>query len=359
MAALMGGMGMRTIWITLRAINYTERVFREVIRGVEGLSKSQKELNQEQLRNLRIGNALIMTGMMMASIGQMMAQNLWQLVLSTREGAIEMEILKQEMEETKIAFADSIYEILKVTGVLDILHSTLEVLRQNELLRKGAVILLAIAAGALILVGGIMLLAGAMMSWEVVSARLPALLKILDLAMLKHTISVHGASIAWWELSLAMGAGVGVFFMLKDVLGPIPAAIIAVSLAVAVLAVKLWSAAAAVSILTAGIAAGLGVAAFMAALDQSRGAAGFEVGTRGLPYTGLFVGHKGEVIYNPATRRPVQVANEIERGGFAGEPRTVFQEMPVTIEHVHTKADFDDFDEKLRKAHGKMARKRR
>lgn len=344
-----GGMGLRTIWITLRAVNYTERIFREVIRGVETLKGQQKKLNKEQLQSLRIGNAMIMTGMMMAVVGQMMLQNLWQMALATREGAIEMSQLTAEMEEAKIALADTIYGFLKVTGILDMFHGILAAISEDENLRKAIVLLIGVAGATMVLVGGIMLLAGAMKSYFIVAEYLPQLLSMMKIGWLTEMIAVENTALAYWQLALAAGAAFGVFFLLKDILGPIPAALIAISVGVGLLAVQLWLAAGAVSVLTGGLAAIAGAAALAGVISMVTGVTGKAMGTRGLPHTGLFVGHKGEVVYNPATHRPTQIGNEIEGIGINGKPSVTHQKVEIEIEHLHTEAPYDEIDEKMGK----------
>jgi len=132
MAMMGAGMGMRTIWITLRAVNYTERIFREVIRDLIKMEVLEKELGQRRLANLRIGNAMVMTGMMMAAVGAMMIQNLMQVAMATEKGAEEMSQLKSEMERAQVAFADAIYDILKFTGVLNVLHTILGAMEKSR-----------------------------------------------------------------------------------------------------------------------------------------------------------------------------------------------------------------------------------
>lgn len=351
-----GGMGMRTIWISLRAINYTERVFREVIRGVGKLSEEQKLLNQEQIRNLRIGNAMIMTGMMMATVGQMMLQNLWQMALSTREGAMEMSLLKREIDETKVVIADTIYEFIKVTGILAMFHGVLEAIRENEFLRKGMVLFIGIAAAVLILVGGLILLAGAIKSYLVVAEVLPEVLAMMKMSWLTETIAVRGTALAYWQLALAVGAGVGIFFLLKDVLGPIPAALIGVAVAVGLLAVQLWLAAGAVSVLTFGLAAIAGAAALAGVIAMVTNVTGKQMGTRGLSHTGLFLGHKGEVVYNPATGRPTQIARDMEEDAARRGAGVYY--ITNVFEHVHTQSKIEDLDKKVQRSMAKAMKRK-
>jgi hypothetical protein len=83
---------------------------------------------------------------------------------------------------------------------------------------------------------------------------------------------------------------------------------------------------------------------------------GFARGTRALPHTGFFFGHKGEMVFNPATGRPTGIRDVIEeeRG-----PSVTEQDIDITIEHLHTEAEFDEVDEKLGTTLRKKMRKNR
>lgn len=174
----------------------------------------------------------------------------------------------------------------------------------------------------------------------------------------KDIIATKLATVAHMNLAMAIGmasAGLTIFLLIGTLLGkevgPIVAALGAITLAVLALAVALNILS--VGTLTAGqlgaLAAGAGMAAGILAIQSG---AGFQMGTRGLPATGLFLGHKGEVVYNPATDRPTGIVPR-EREG----PSTTIQDIDIAIEHVHTEAEFDDFDEKISRKLRDLARR--
>jgi len=356
MAMMGGGMGMRTIWITLRAVNYTQRIFDQVIRQMRELEMVEKDFGKVQLQNLRIGNAMIMTGMMLSSVGQMMIQNLWQLAMTTEKGATEMARLQQEIDAVKIAFADTLYDILKTTHILDILHGVLAAIRSNKALQWIVTILIGLASIALLVGGGVIFLTGALNSFMALTTLLPAVLEYFRVQLLYTRYSMDMAATSGRGLAVALGMALGaftLFMLIGDVIGPVAgtivAALAAITLAVLALAVSL-------NILSLGfltgqqlgaLAAGAGLAAGVMAIQAGGGFAG---GTRGVARTGPAMVHAGEIIYNPATHRPTQVGNDLERGlGEGGGRGTSFYDIPITIENLHTKTDIDDVDEELGK----------
>jgi len=144
--------------------------------------------------------------------------------------------------------------------------------------------------------------------------------------------------------------------LLKD-MHPAVSAIIAVVLALAAAFFLLWAGISAATLGIAGVIGGVAAGAALASATAMRSQMGFAAGTRALPYTGMFFGHRGEMVFNPATGQPTGVRREVF--GEEMEPRTNIYDMPITIEHVHTKADFDDLDEELGQALRKGAKRRR
>jgi len=269
------GTGLRTIWITLRAANYTTRVFTDAITQLNFLSKAELRLVQN---SMRMATAALSAGIMFG-------------------------VLSKEMGGTA-------GEVLKYTSYLMYLVSAIEFVKSAQI--------------------------------------------ILSKVNWSHMLSVQGLTVSYSQLAISIMAGLGVFLLLVNQLGPLPAMLFAIAAAVAVLAVQLWFAAGAVSVLTLGLAAIAGGAAIAGAIAAASGARTFQMGTRMTRATGPAWVHKGEVIYNPSTGRPTQIGKDLE-----GKGTTVYNDINIPIENVHTKADFDDLDEKLRKSLGKAARKNR
>jgi hypothetical protein len=360
--AMMGGMGMRTIWITLRAVNYTQRVFQEVIKSMQNLRVVEEHFGKVQLENLRIGNAMIMTGMMMTTIGQTLAQNMMNLAMSTEKGAHEMALLQKEIEQTKIAFADSMYEVLKATGVLDTLHWILNAIRSNKALQWIVGILLLVGSTALVVMGGIMLLGGSLLSLNAIATLLPKVLGYLNL-MLSHVgITANIAAMSFIRMGVAIAGAFAAFMLIVSITEKFgKVAGVVVGLAVAIIGLALAIAALkGVITMGASLATDIGVMLAVAGIAGTAYAlTSMQAGTRSARYTGPHMVHQGEVIYNPATHRPTQVGNDIEEGEDGERRGVTHYEMPVTIENVNTKADIDDLDERLSEAWRRKMRRRR
>lgn len=65
----MASTNLRTVWITLRATNYTAQVFNAVVRQCDSLSFAEKKLITQQLR---LGNAAMSAGIMFNTMGDQM-----------------------------------------------------------------------------------------------------------------------------------------------------------------------------------------------------------------------------------------------------------------------------------------------
>lgn len=346
----MMGMGMRSIWISLRAMNYTDRAFKAAIGNLDKLTKKEKAHLKTALQMSDAARMNIASGLLYGAMLGMAAGALATLIMTTQVGAQYMDEFGQALDDVKVSLADTFFEVLK--PALDVIKVFLDLMKQNAPLRY-AVVILTLMAGALMgtyvaytLISGIRKYIIAQMTIENFIRSKGVLLKFKD-AMANITLAASNHVLATSLIGVGAGMAVafGLFFALKDVLGPLPAAIIAVSVAIGIMAAVMWSLAAALTIVTVGIAAGLGAAAFTAAVAQSSTAVkGFETGTSGLPYTGLFVGHKGEVIYNPATARPTGIGVELGQAGPEGGRGATYNDITIDFSGstIHTKADKEE-----------------
>lgn len=350
------GIGMRTVWISLRALNYTDRAFRAAIKNLDVLKKAEREQVKEALKMAEIGKMNVQVGMLYAATLGMMVNNMWNMLASTEAGKAHLAELNELINETKSAFADTIFTALK--PLIDIFSIFLRVLRDNEPLRilvilfaSTAVLLSAMYAGYKLLVG-IKQMYTATLGVAQFLEKKGLLIKVADF---KTTLAQAGAH---WQLAVAVAAAGGAFAVTFMLLKDMPAYVNAIIAVVLALAAAFWALFVAESAATWGIAAILGEAAAGAAMAtaaayQARGGM-FAVGTRSLPYTGMFFGHKGEVVYNPISGRPTG----LEPKGELTSQTNVYR-IPMTIENVHTKADIDDLNEKVAEAIRKSAKRRR
>jgi len=292
--AVGGATGLRTIWITLRAVNYTGMVFRDVIRATDTLDKEQQKLAKN---TLMAGQHALSAGLMWVTLGQSIDDTMSRQVAS-------------------IGVFQDVYNAVKPV------------------------------IGALITFIGIMQM---LIGLERIYTTLKSS-KIL--AIYLEAVAVNILASSWRQVAVSMMAGMAIFLMLKDVLGTIPALLIAAAAAFALLAIQMWIAAGAMSVITWGMAAIAGGLAIAGAIAAVSGIKEFPMGTRMIEATGPAIVHKGEIIYNPATNRPTQVGNDLRQQ----LPSTTIYDMPINIREVHTKADIDDVDERLRESWRRLAK---
>ena len=351
------GLGMRTIWISLRAINYTDRAFRQAMRNVNNLSKAER-IAAEGLMVLRAEMmATIMAGIMFAAMGAMVMGTMIGMMGETRIGAAYMEEFNAEMAEAKIIMADTFFVIMR--PALDILKAFISLMERYPVIAR-LVGVMAALAGVLLTVYGAYLILKAVRELNLITTALElGLGQKVSMYWGLHAVTINGVTVSYWLLAGAIaGALVGFILMYQicQKLGRTTALIIGLSLAIVGLAIAIAMLRGAfgdfssiAGVLAVG-ALGAGAGAIISGMEQH------QMGTRGLRRTGPVWAHKGEVIYNPATRRPTQIANDLERGR---QPSMTRNDIDITIENVHTKADFEDLDEELREALFKSMRERR
>lgn len=289
-----GNTGLRTIWITLRAVNYTVQVFKDCIRDTQLLSAKESELARQ---TMMMGQHALSAGLMWTVLGQSIDNG-----ISKSLGSIG--VLNQLIGVMK-PYVAALFTVMGVIQMLIGIEQLYIGLKQSKIV-----------------------------------------------AILAEKLAVDGLAFSWKTLGIAIFAAFGLFFVLKPLLGTIPALLIAIAIAVGIMAIQMWIAAGAMSVLTWGMAAIAGGLAIAGAIAATAGVREFPMGTRMIEATGPAIVHKGEVVYNPATNRPLQVGNDLG----AGSPSTTIYEMPISIENMHTKANFDDVDERMRQGLHKVAR---
>jgi len=348
------GLGMRTVWISLRAMNYTDQAFRAAIGNLDKLQAAERQQVKAALQMAEIGKYNIQVGMLYAATITMMAMSLWQMLASTEAGQRQLAGLNTVMQETKSAFADTLFGALR--PLIDAFTGFLMLLRDNEPLRI-LIILIGMAVAAFMMmysvykvVTGAIAMYNAMRTLQTFLESKGLFTKLMDINL------TNLQTMAYFKLAIAVAAATGGFMLAYLALRgapPIVSAIIAVVLALAAAFFLLW---AGISAATLGIGALLGGAALGAALaaaSSATGEMGFARGTRALPATGLFFGHRGEMVYNPLTGSPTGVRDLL--GEEEEEPSVTTQDIDINIEHLHTEATFDEIDEKLgRKLRTKM-----
>jgi len=274
----MSGTNLRTIWLTLRAVNYTTAVFTNVITNLKGLDAAQRQAINS---SLNLGKSAYAAGMLFNVLGSQMGGTFGKML--TYSSYLMFIVAGLSYLKAAIIFANSV------------LHN--------------------------------------------------------------HSIIVNLLSSAYFRLGAAIGAGFAIFFILKDYLGPIPAAMIAIAAAVAILLVPLLLASKAMNVLTVG-GAGLAATVTNATAGISgmgTSMLGMQHGTRYVGRTGPALLHAGEVVYNPSTGRPTQVGNDLQ-GGMGGGTQI---DASMHIDTVNTKMGIEEMNELFKKQGRRIANDQR
>lgn len=338
-------MGMRTIWISLRAMNYTDQAFRASIQNIEKLEKGEKALLNQRLQALQVARLNVQTGVLYAATTAMVAQQVFNLLNSTQEGSQYMSEFNQTVQELKVAFADTLFEALK--PFLDVFKSIMEFLKNTGPLRSVIVYVGLFAGGLFALYSVYLILRGAMAQHNANLALTAYLTQMAEKYNISMTATNTGLAFSFKSLALSVGlvtAGLAIFMMIGQVIGKdagiIVAAITAITVALLALAVamNIVSVGSLTPLQLGAFAAGAGLAAGVMAMQGS-----YAVGTRSLPYTGMFLGHKGEVVYNPSTNRPAGVQSDLRGEGSS----TTIQDIDIHVGTINTKTDVDDMEEKM------------
>ena len=339
----------RTIWISLRAVNYTTQAFQDTVHGLTKLQQAQLRLKMDAARNMMAVGAMYvaMGGMAIMIINRIMQQSeLGEKVLGEFGDSVG-----KSMSKLGDSFA-------RVMGpLLNIVAKILELATANPIISDLLAGLITIGAVILIAAGAVKLFSGAIAILNLQLMVKKLMVHSTQQSLLPYIGATHGATGATMGLAAAINMcvlplmiGVGLFTVLSSYMGQLPAALFAASAAFAVLALQMWLAAGAMSVLSWGAAAIAGGAALAGAIAIATGvgaqAPEYQMGTRMLTKTGPIIGHRGEVVYNPENQLPTQINRDANRQARA----TTEMNVDINIQELHTKSDFDDTEKKLRRA---------
>ena len=340
-----GGIGMRTVWINLRAMNYTDQAFRSSIANMKKLTDTEKEEYAVMVKNRDQARYTLQTNMLYAASLAMIGQKLFGLINTTQVGATYMTEFNKSLTDMKSAFGDTLFQVLK--PVLDILKSFMDLIKNNSAIRTVAVVvaLLAVSLGALYLayksINAIIALNAARHKLEIwVKAK-----GLLINNALTGSNTVLGMSYK------ALGVSIGIAFasfmifytILNNLSGPIKIAASAIMILVgAILALVFAKSMLSGTFGLKGVAGLIGVGAMLAGTASlASGMGSYAVGTRMVNHTGPSILHRGEMVYNPSVNRPAGIQKDV-----MGTPsRNGGNSIVVNFSgDINTKANIDDLD---------------
>lgn len=272
---------MRTIWVAIRGINYTDRATREVGKNVDELIKAQQRLRQQSI-------AMLAAGVMFTTMAALMVVALKQVVVATGEGQRMMhqfdKATNQLMKGLSSAFVDILGPSIKTLSAL------ITILAQNPVVMKFAAALMTLGI-ALIMVKGVSMLAGG--SFNLIMQQMTTM----------GVVSVGTAgtmTMAFLRLQAAMGPvimGFTLGSMMASMMGKNAWILIpiigALTVIFTMLAATMWNAAGALAVLTFGAAAVAGAVAIAYAASQTPH---YQLGTRYARQTQMALVHEGEML---------------------------------------------------------------
>jgi len=321
---------MRTIWVAIRGVNYTDRATREVGGNVDKLVRKQQELQTQMIQTFA-------AGMLWSVMAAMMVGGMIKIMETSYQGRNAIRVFTRSLNKFTKALSE---QFMKVLGpVISGLTSLMDAMAKNEPLMRLIVGLMIIVTVLMAVQGVTMLLTAAMHFIGVSFTSATLTLNLWSTSAQYASFSAMGLSGALSVLRASMGPAIVMFmamYQLTSALGEsawllIPI-IIALTAAMAIYAATTWSAAIALSILTWGAAALIGVGAAMYAQSQ---VPTYQMGTSYVQKTGPAIVHRGEQII-PAGERRVVGINE------GGRPAISRNQIIIHIGTVKTKADEEE-----------------
>lgn len=317
---------LRTIWVAIRGLNYTDRATRQVGRNIDKLVMKQQEMRRAAVTMIAAGALWVaMAGMAVWSIARIME--------ASRAGSRMMALFSRSTQRLMRALGDAFVEVLgPAVRWLTALF--------NAIAKADPMVHRLIAAGAMLVIT-ILALKGVTMLYN-------AALELLHVRSIGAAIATNqataaqaaaipvtqGLTLSWTTLGLALRSAIAPFLLfmtLGMILGREGSkwAMLVVGLAIALWAIvpPLHAAASAFSVLTFGAAALAGLAA-MAFMPT------YQYGTRFIQRTGPALVHAGEAI-TPARELRTTPTGE---PSYAPFPRTTTN-VHLSFGTVQTKAD--------------------
>lgn len=331
----------RTIWISLRAVNYTTRAFQDTITSLNKTQQAQIRFALNAKRNM------MAVGMMYIAFGGIAMQTLGQIMSMSKYGEQVLTGFGESVGKSLGKLGETMARILK--PFLDIIAKILEMAMAIPLFKEFASVVMIVGTVILFTAGMVKVFSGAL-----------GILKIQHMASVLMTRSHQGALTAWIptvhtatgatiSLSTALMAvfagfsmGFGIVMAIYSAFGKLPAIIAAVTTAVIALAVALWSAAGGLSVLTFGAAAVAGGAAIAGAIAASQPE--YQMGTSFVRKGGLAWVDEGEEI------RSARESKVKPRWEETREYKKSVTTINISMGDVNTKADVEDMVPTIKRA---------
>jgi hypothetical protein len=327
----MGSSPVRMLWISIRAMQYTDRATQQVVGNMSKLMAAEDKMHRQH------AILSIAGGVMWVALASMATSAVMGIMRTTREGAGVMNQFDRSVGQLTKSFGTAFVKVLgPVIKALTGLFTWISKLPMPVLTAMAAIVTCGLAF--LTFFGVSMILRGGLTYLGIKLFHTSVGFKQLQFSAGPATAALNNMSIAGHNLGLSLNKAFlifTVFMSLGSMLGKEgskwAAVIGGITLAVLLLAKALWGAAIPTAIVTGGLAMAGGLAA--AALMQQT----FQVGTRRVQRTGPAIVHAGEMV---GTERGLKA----QIGGKgAGSPDK--QQINATINfsgNIQTKADKEE-----------------
>ena len=335
------GIGMRSIWVALRAVNYSRPAFDQATSQVKALKAWQEKLIKHQQQVYQQSRMMIGVGLMYVAMGAMVAFAIQKMIAMSVAGSQYMDRFNQIAGKAAANIGTQLLKTLK--PVLDILTGFMKLVAENKALARFIANMMVMATVFLLLNGTMKLVTGAM--------KLMGLQSVYTGIQLKITAQgVQIANLSFKSLIATLNMALFLFTiiysiadMLYEAFGHnLPATIAALIPIVIALGVAMWFVAGAVAVITVGVAA---VAAGVALWSLQRQISGmtpnYQSGTRFIQRTTPAVVHAGEAV--------VRAQDVDER---FGRPSTTINDVKIDLSGstIHTKADVEELMPTIKRA---------
>jgi len=314
----------RTIWVSIRAVNYTTNAFRQVNKGLS-------ELRQRQLQ---LGKSLLQMGFIYMAMGGIVIQTLMGIMTKSRQGEKVMMRFSRRMDKSLKSLGASLAKILE--PILNVVASLLEIATANPIIREliayiglGIAVFL-VFAGVINIVKGALAILG--VSFSVLTGQAAGTQMVFNSfgqAIPPLTVRLHALGSALMAVGMGISFGTSMAMIAYQVWGKfagVMAGLVAVlvGVAIALVAVRMGLgdySALAVFGATLAIGGAMG-AAFVSSIPE------YQMGTSFVRQTGLARVERGERI---TSARESGVTPRMDRT-FASTYSKVYS--PTTL-HIH------------------------
>lgn len=336
----------RTIWITLRASNYTTRAFEDTIRGLKKVQREQLKFRMNAAKNI------FAVGTMYLAFGVIAAFVMSAVMNASKSGQRVMENFGKRVGKSMEKLSAALATMLK--PMLDIVATVLEFAVAIPLFKEVAALAM-ILGTAFLIVMGITKMLGAVTEMLAIKHIVAGIstgihAKMIQTQLLPATQAQTVATYGLGQALLFVGAGFavafGAVFMVYQIFGKLPAIILGVVIAMIALLVVVLALA---NVLTLGMATkfalvgaavgGLVGAAAVASMPEH------QMGTSFVREGGFARVHAGEEIISA---RESRVHPRWEKGQEL--VKRSYWNVNVTMGDVHTKADEETMIPLLKRA---------